>query len=104
MTLGKGSSATLDASSSLNETFLGVMKLDGSTFLEEVSGWMGEEVFEWEGLIDSSKEQLSAGDESIDEKKFFSLMRKRFLYAENWEMQMKLSQIQTKIELTHAKH
>ena len=58
---------TLIALSSLNETFLGVMKWDGSTSLEDVSGWMGEEVFKIEGLIDSFKEYLSAGDESIDE-------------------------------------
>ena len=37
MILGEGSSMTLDRLSSSNETFLGVMKLVGLTFLEEVS-------------------------------------------------------------------
>ena len=54
MILGEGSSVNLDRPSSSNETFLGVVKSDGTTFLEEVSGWTEGEVFELEGLIDSS--------------------------------------------------
>jgi len=37
--LGEGSSLNVDRASSLSEKFLGVVKLDRSTFLRVVSGW-----------------------------------------------------------------
>ena len=60
--VGKGAYLNLDIASSLSETFLGVVKLGGSTFLIVVSGWKtevakvdcsidGEDVsFYWKGV------------------------------------------------------
>ena len=56
MTLGKGSSVTLGRPSSSDASFTGVVKLDAFTLAGEVSIRIEGEVFELQGLIDSSKE------------------------------------------------
>ena len=50
-------------------------------------------------LMTKGMEQMSLlKDEAHENKKKFLQMQKRFLYAENCEMQINLSQVQTKIE------
>ena len=97
MILGEGSSLNLDGLSSLSETFLGVVKLDGFTFLGVVSGWKeevakvecstdGEDVsFDWKGVspFDARDGERILGSSS------FNLFKASRRMEEEWMLQSK---------------